>query len=285
MKKNLKFANQVVVITGASSGIGKETALAFAQEGAITILSSRAQDKLEQVAEECRKYHPHVRVIPTDVSSQVQVQNLIDHVFSEFGRVDILVNNAGGAASGAIENKNFVNDARELFETDYLGKVYCAQAVLPIMRHQGKGFIVNLSSVVGRKSFPGFAAYSTAMHAVSAFSDALRQELAGTGIHVSTIHPPLTQTNFFQGFKETDIPQVFRYMTPLTAKSVANVILKTVLKKKPRAIITWQPKFLIIGDSLSAAIGDQVVSLLKNRLFMTLFGMYRGSTFQIDSTN
>ncbi len=285
MNKNPKFVDQVVVITGASSGIGKETALAFAQEGAITILSSRSQDKLDKVAAECLKYQPQVRVIPADVSSQAQVQNLFDQVVNEFGRVDILINNAGSAASGNIENQNFVNDARELFEIDYLGKVYCAQAVLPFMRRQGKGFIVNLSSVVGRKAFPGFAAYSTAMHTVSAFSDVLRQELTGSWIKVATIHPALTQTHFFDGFKEAEIPLSFRYMTPLTAKTVANVILKTILKKKPRAIMPWQPNLVIIGDSLSAALGDQVVRLLKSRFFMTLIGMYRGSTYQIDATN
>jgi len=283
MNSKPKFANRVVIITGASRGIGKETALAFAREGAITILSSRSKDKLELVADEVRKFNPNVRVIPVDVSSQAQVQALVSAVVEEFSRVDVLINNAGSAATGNIESSNFVKDVRELFEIDYLGKVYCAQAVLPLMRQQGNGFIVNLSSVVGRKAFPGFAAYSTAMHAVSAFSDALRQELEGTGIQVATVHPALTQTSFFEGFAQEEIPASFRYMTPLPAAIVANKILKTVLNKKARCIIPWQPRLVILGDSLSANLGDLVVRLLKNRIFMRSIGMYKGSAYQLSN--
>ena len=274
MNKKLKFANQVVIITGASSGIGKETALAFAREGAITVLSSRSLDKLNRVAEECQKYQAQTYVVPADVSSQAQVQNLVNQVLKRFGRVDILINNAGGVASGNIENPDFANDVRELFETDYLGKVYCAQAVLPHMRRQGRGFIVNLSSVVGRKPFPSFAAYATTMHAVSAFSDALRQELAGTGIHVSTIYPALTQTNFLQGFEKHGVPPTFRIMKLLTAETIAKAILKTIIKKKPRAILPWQPRILIVSDSIASALGDLVVRLLQKRWFMSVMRMY-----------
>ncbi|MFA6163375.1 MAG: SDR family NAD(P)-dependent oxidoreductase [Methylobacter sp.] len=91
MNSKPKFANLVVIITGASSGIGKETALTFAREGAITILSSRSKDKLELVADEVRKFNPNVRVIPVDVSSQAQVQALVSAVVEEFGRVDVLI--------------------------------------------------------------------------------------------------------------------------------------------------------------------------------------------------
>lgn len=274
------WKGQVVVVTGASSGIGRATAFVFAREGATTILASRSREKLEALAGEIRRFNPQVRVLPTDVSSREQVEAMVHAVATEFGRIDVLVNNAGGAAVGAVDGERFVEDARHLLDVDFFGKIFCARAVLPIMRRQGHGAIVNLSSVVGRKAFPHFAAYSAAMHAVAAFSDALRQELRGTGIRVSTIHPALTQTAFFEGVDPADIPAPFRRMTPISAEAVARKILKAVAKKLPRVIIPWQPRLLILSDALSARLGDLMVRLLQNPVFMALIGMYRGRVYQ-----
>ncbi|HYE35596.1 MAG TPA: SDR family NAD(P)-dependent oxidoreductase [Methylocaldum sp.] len=138
-------------------------------------------------------------MIPTDVSSQQQVEALVARVDREFGRIDVLINNAGCIAVGPVEGKSFVEDTQQLLATSFFGKVFAARAVLPIMRRQGRGHIVNLSSVVGRKALADFGAYSAAMHAIAAFSDALRQELRSTGIGVSTLHPSLTQTALFDG--------------------------------------------------------------------------------------
>ncbi len=284
MNKNTKFANKVVIVTGASSGIGRATALAFAREGATTILASRSLEKLEKVAEEIRRFNPHVRVYQTDVSSQEQVDKMVINVIAEFKKVDILINNAGGSKVGPVEQHGYVDDVRELFETDFYGKIFCALAVLPIMRRQGFGAIVNLSSVVGRKAFPRFSAYSAAMHAIAAFSDALRQEMKGTGISISTIHPALTQTALLEGVKPVDIPAPFRKMTPVTAEQVAAKILKAVLKRQARVIIPWQPRFLILGEALSPWLGDLVVRLLQNQVFITLIGMYRGRVYQQSNT-
>lgn len=209
MTVKTRFNNDVVIITGASSGIGRAIALAFAREGATTILVSRSQVKLEEVAKEIRQFNPQVRVLPTDVSSQEQVDAMVDTVATEFGKIDVFVNNAGSGAVGTVDGDRFIENTRNLFDVDFFGKVYCARAVLPIMRRQGHGAIVNLSSVVGRKAFPNFGAYSAAMHAVTAFSDTLRQELHETGIYVSTIHPALTQTAFFEGIDPAQIPPLF----------------------------------------------------------------------------
>jgi short-subunit dehydrogenase len=280
MTRKTRFDTQVVIITGASSGIGRATALAFAREGTTTVLASRSREKLEEVAEEIHRFNPRVRVLPTDVSSQEQVEAMVHAVATEFGKIDVLVNNAGSAAVGAVDGDRFVEDARHLLDVDFFGKVFCTRAVLPIMRRQGHGAIVNLSSVVGRKAFPRFAAYSAAMHAIAAFSDALRQELRGTGISVSTIHPALTQTAFFEGVDPADIPAPFRRMTPISAEAVARKILKAVVKKLPRVIIPWQPRLLLMGDALSAGFGDRMVRMLQNPVFMALIGMYRGRVYQ-----
>jgi NAD(P)-dependent dehydrogenase (short-subunit alcohol dehydrogenase family) len=199
MASKQPFAGKTIIITGASSGIGRASALAFARAGATTVLASRSVEGLARVAEEIGRINPNVLVVPTDVSVQAQVQDLMDRTVSEFGRIDILFNNAGNAYVGPIEAERFVVDLQKTLAVSFYGTVYGTRSVLPIMKRQGAGHIVNMSSVVGRKSFPRFGAYSIAMHAISAFSDALRQELRGNGIAVTTIHPALTQTGLLKG--------------------------------------------------------------------------------------
>ena len=275
------FTDKVVIITGASSGIGRATAMEFAKRGASVVLAARSQDKLEQVAKEIEPLQVPVRVIPTDVASREQVAAMAQAVEKAFGRIDILINNAGGGAVGTVEDNQFADQARELLEVDFFGKVHCAQAVLPIMRRHGQGAIVNLSSVVGRKAFPKFGAYSSSMHAVSALSDTLRQELYGSGIQVTTVYPALTRTAFFSGFARDRMPAQFTYMKPLAPETVAKAIVKAVHKRSPRVILPWQPPLMLLGDTFSARFGDWFVRMLDKGWFMRLIWMYgQGPRFQ-----
>ncbi len=274
MKRKQEFNDKVVIVTGASSGIGRATALAFAGAGATTILASRSQDKLEQLAAEIGRGNGRALVVKTDVSDRLQVDALMQTAVREFGRIDVLINNAGGGAVGPVDGQRFADDARHLLEVDFFGKVHCTQAVLPIMRRQRGGTIVNLSSVVGRKAFPRFGAYSASMHAVAGFSDALRQELKGSGIGVVTVHPALTATAFFHGVDGADMPAPFRYMKALTPEAVARAIVKAVGRHSLRVVVPWQPRLLLLSDALSAGLGDLVVRLLAARWFMALIGMY-----------
>ncbi|MGH8555351.1 MAG: SDR family oxidoreductase [Gammaproteobacteria bacterium] len=130
--------------------------MAFAREGATTVLASRSEDKLERVADEIRSFNPRVFVVPTDVSVPEQIQHLIDKTAREFGQIDILFNNAGNAYVGPIEEGRFTDDFNKMLAVSFSGALYGAQAVLPIMKRQGTGHIVNMSSVVGRKAFPHF---------------------------------------------------------------------------------------------------------------------------------
>ena len=219
MNGNLRFEDKIVAITGASSGIGRASALAFAREGTTTVLASRSEEKFERVADEIRGFNPRVLVIPTDVSVREQAQHLVDRTVREFGRIDILFNNAGNAYVGRIDEELFVNDLNKMLAVSFYGTLYGTQAVLPIMKRQGAGHIVNMSSLVGRKAFPHFGGYSITMHAISAFSDALRQELHGTGIAVTTVCPALTQTAMLDEIDPADMPPPFRAMTPHTPDS------------------------------------------------------------------
>jgi short-subunit dehydrogenase len=180
--------------------------------------------------------------IPTDVSKQDEVSNMIEKVIGEYGRVDILFNNAGSSFVGRIEEDDFVENTKKMMEVEFFGTVYCTKKVLPIMQKQGSGHIINMSSVVGRKAFPHFGGYSSAMHAITGFTDSLRQELHGSGIDVSIIHPALTQTPMLYHVDPAHMPPPFRRMTPITPESVAEAVLEAVHKKHLRVILPSQPK-------------------------------------------
>jgi short-subunit dehydrogenase len=167
-----------------------------------------------------------------------------------------------------------------MLAVSFYGTVFGTQAVLPVMKKQGSGHIVNMSSVVGRKAFPGFGAYSVAMHAISAFSDALRQELNGSNISVTTVHPALTQTAMLDAVNPIDMPSPFHAMTPLTPAYVAAGILGAVYKRQPRVILPVPPRVMLLADALSPRIGDLIVRLLSKPLTSALIGMYRGRVYE-----
>ncbi len=280
MARRSSLDGKVAIVTGASSGIGRASALAFAREGATTVLASRSTEKLERVAEEIRGFNPQVLVVPTDVSVGEQIQHLVDRTVEEFGRVDILFNNAGNAYVGPFDQGQFVDDLNNMLAVSFYGALYGTQAVLPIMKRQATGHIINMSSVVGRKAFPHFGGYSITMHAISAFTDALRQELRGTGIAVTSVHPALTQTAMLDEVNPADMPPPFRAMTPRTPEFVAAGIVKAVSKQPPRAVMPAPPHMLLLGDALSPHIGDLIVRLLSKPLFSYLVGMYRGRVYE-----
>jgi NAD(P)-dependent dehydrogenase (short-subunit alcohol dehydrogenase family) len=280
MARRSSLDGKVAIITGASSGIGRASALAFAREGATTVLASRSAEKLERVAAEIRGFNPQVLVVPTDVSVPEQVQHLVDRTVEEFGRIDILFNNAGNAYVGPLDDGRFVDDLNNMLAVSFYGAVYGAQAVLPVMKRQGTGHIINMSSVVGRKAFPHFGGYSITMHAISAFTDALRQELRGTGIAVTCVHPALTQTAMLDEVNRADMPPPFRAMTPRTPEFVAAGIVKAISKQQPRVVMPAPPHMLLLGDALSPHIGDLIVRLLSKPLFSYLVGMYRGRVYE-----
>ncbi len=280
MAHKSSFAGKVAIITGASSGIGRASALAFAREGATTVLASRSEEKLERVAEEMRGFNPHVLVVPTDVSLREQVQHLVDRTVKEFERIDILFNNAGNAYVGPLDKDRFVDDLNNMLAVSFYGALYATRAVLPIMRRQGTGHIINMSSVVGRKAFPHFGGYSITMHAISAFTDTLRQELRDTGIAVTSVHPALTQTAMLDEVDPADMPPPFRAMTPRTPEFVAAGIVKAVSNRQPRVVLPAPPHMLLLGDALSPHVGDLIVRLLPKPVFSYLVGMYRGRIYE-----
>lgn len=185
--------NKVVVITGASSGIGLLTAEMLSREGAVPILAARSYDKLAEASSTMTGKH-EIKVV--DVTQDDQVQQMMDEVIRAYGRIDILLNNAGyGKFENAVDMP--ADEFQRMMEVNYMGTVRCTKAVLPHMIERRSGQIVNIASMAGKIGTAKSTAYTATKHAVLGFSNALRQELRETGVKVSTVNPGPIDTPFF----------------------------------------------------------------------------------------
>ncbi|MDZ4235571.1 MAG: SDR family oxidoreductase [Dietzia sp.] len=274
-----RFEHAVVLITGASSGIGRDVALAFAREGAQVVLAARSAERLTLVQNEITGLGAAALSVPTDVTSPAAVAALVEAAMHRFGRIDVVVNNAGIARVGDIESATFGSDVRETLQASLFGMITVTQSVLPILRRQGSGAIVNMSSVMGRKAFARFGSYAIVMHAVSAFSDALRQEVAGSGIRVSVIHPALTATDLLREVDEAQMPAPFRHMTPLASERVARAVVAATHRGTRRVVLPRTANMLLIGEALSPRLGDLIATALTVRAITRLLGMSRGTSY------
>jgi NADP-dependent 3-hydroxy acid dehydrogenase YdfG len=267
------------LVTGASRGIGRDVALAFARQGARLVLAARSADRLAQVQNEIRDLGSEALSAPTDVTSEDSVNAMVETAMNRFGRIDVLVNNTGIGKVGPVETASFEEDVRQTLQASLFGMIRVTQRVLPIFRQQGSGTIVNMSSVMGRKAFARFGSYAIVMHAVSAFSDALRQEIAGGNIRVSVIHPALTATDLLREADEAQMPPPFRHMTPLSSEDVGRAVVAAVRRGKRRVVLPRTANMLLLGEALSPWIGDLVAHALTLRPIARLLGMSRGQTY------
>ncbi|MFC7704627.1 SDR family oxidoreductase [Plastorhodobacter daqingensis] len=192
-----KLRDAVVVVTGASSGIGRATARMFADRGATVVLAARRAEALEEVATECRNAGANALVVPTDVRDEDQVRRLCQAAVEQFGRIDVWVNNAGVAMFGRFEEI-----PREIFDnvikTNLFGYVHGARAVLPVFREQGHGVLINNASMVSYVGQPYTSGYVASKHAIRGLGESLRMELMDApDIHVCTVMPATIDTPLF----------------------------------------------------------------------------------------
>ena len=187
---------KVALVTGSSSGIGLETALALARDGYHTFASMRDIKKSAELEHAAKKENLTMDVIELDVDKEESIVSAIKKITSDYQRIDVLVNNAGYGQFGCTEDVP-INDFRKQFETNFFSIVRIIQEVSPVMRKQNSGIIVNISSVGGRMGLPGSAAYISSKFALEGLSECLRYELGQFGIKVTLIEPGVIRTNFF----------------------------------------------------------------------------------------
>lgn len=188
----------VAIVTGASSGFGLGASVALAQHGHLVIATMRDMGKKRGLLEKAAGAGVAERIhcFGLDVTNEPRIRELAEHVAAHFGRIDVLVNNAGFAVAGIVEEIG-LDDWRRQFETNFFGAVALAKAVLPIMRGQRRGRIINIGSVSGKFGFPGMAPYAASKFALEGFSESLRLELLPFGVYVSLIEPGAFKTNIW----------------------------------------------------------------------------------------
>jgi len=226
----MRLKGAVVVITGASSGIGKASALAFAAKGARLALGARRLDRLNAVAKIClERGSPDVSVRRLDVGNSSDARAFVAAALRDHERIDVLVNNAGLGWMGRLHEMP-EEKVEELLATNIRGVIATTQAALPAMLGKRRGVIINVSSVVGFRASPYSAVYSATKHAVVGLSHALRGELSGTGVKVCVVYPGVTKTEFFNS---TEAPVGPMY----SAAWVANLIVRTAQFPRRDAIV------------------------------------------------
>jgi len=249
---------KVAVVTGTSSGIGFETALALAREGYYTYATMRDTTKSDKIKELGQKENLKINVLELDVDDENSVKTAIQKILDQKQRIDVLVNNAGWGLWGCVEDVS-VDEFRAQFETNFFSIIRLIQEVGPTMRKQGSGTIVNISSVVGRIGFPASPAYFSSKFALEGLSESLRFELAPFGVNVVIIEPGVIKTNFMKNMRmaeKSESDTVYRDITVKVVsgvkmmaemgthpKEVADTIVKAVKDEKPL------PRYIVGNDA------------------------------------
>ena len=224
------LSGQVVAITGASSGIGEATALACARAGAAVALAARRTDRIEDLAERIAGDGGRALAVTADVGEEEQARAFVQRTQDDLGRLDVLVNNAGVMLLGPIENAP-TEEWRRMIHANLFGVLYCTHAALPLMRQQGAGHIVNVSSVAGRVARLGSGVYNLTKWGVGAFSESLRQEMVPVGVRVTLIEPGAVATELPGHNRPEVLEQMaksFAGVTPLAAEDIATAILYAI---------------------------------------------------------
>jgi NAD(P)-dependent dehydrogenase (short-subunit alcohol dehydrogenase family) len=195
--------NSTVLITGALTGIGRATALAYAQEGARVVVSGRHDDEGQELANQLRKLGTEAEFVRTDVRHEDEVKNLVDQTIARFGRLDIAVNNAGTVGDPGPAADVTIESYQAIFDTNVLGVLLCMKYEIRAMLSEGKGSIVNISSAYGKVGGPSAAVYVGSKHAVEGITKSAAIELAGTGVRVNIVGPGPVETRMFNHFAQT----------------------------------------------------------------------------------
>ena len=239
----MKFKDQIIAITGASSGIGMQAAIDFSNKGAKTIiLISRNSMKLNKVKE---KINPNcnVEIYPCDVSNKKMVYDMSNNILGKVGTIDILVNNAGFGIYGRFIDQT-IEDIEKVTSTNYMGMIYCTKMFLPFMVKRNQGHIVNVASLAASFGIPCMAAYCGFKFAMLGFSESLYHELKNTNVGITVVSPIAVKTNFFanESFKGK-MPHKLGYV--LDPKTVSKAILKAAYSKRLEIVVPFFVRFAV----------------------------------------
>lgn len=256
-----------VLLTGASSGIGRELAHVLADRGAILAISSRSGERMEQVSEELASAVPGIKKplpVACDVSDSASVRNLIGTCIETLGTVDVLINNAGICVYGSVEKTSTAN-IQALLDVNFLGPFRAMLEVLPFMTRQGHGLIVNVSSVAALRGVPYLGAYGASKAAMVALSQSMRAELAGSGVEVMLVYPDYTESAIFEN--EVKVGGARRPEGPYApTRGVAEAIVKGIEADTHELILSSRGKKLSLLSRVAPSFVDRAMQKLAIEL-------------------
>ncbi len=262
-----------VLITGASQGIGKATALLFARKGYDLVLAARHADRLEAVAQEVQALGQAALAVPTDVRDPDQVNALVHKALDHYGAINVLVNNAGIYISGPVEQFS-LSDWHQAVDTNFWGYVHTIQALLPQFLERRSGTIVNVSSIGGKVPIPYLVPYSASKYAVTGLTEALHSELAPKGIHVCGIYPNLIKSDFMERaiFRGQDNQE------SQARRDQLNQVLNAPVIEKPEDVaqaiwnaVKHQRSEVIVGSANLSKTADRLFPGLMQWVFRRTF--------------
>ncbi len=258
---NQSMKDKVVLITGASSGIGKALAFEFAKRNANLVIAARDFEKLTKIEEVLKSFGVEVLAVRADVSVESDCSNLINLAIERFGKINVLINNAGISMRALFEEVD-LNVLRKLMETNFWGTVYCTKYALPHLL-KTKGSLVGVSSIAGYKGLPGRTGYSASKAAMQAFLDVIRLENMKKGLHVMIACPGFTTSNIRftaltkDGSQQGDSPRDEEKM--MSASEVAIKIANGILNKKRTVIMTFEGKATVFLNKFFPSLLDRIV--------------------------
>jgi short-subunit dehydrogenase len=258
----MKLKDKIVIITGASSGIGKSLAEEFAQQGANVVLAARKYVTLCEITQNLEKqYNIKALAVQCDVSVEEDCAHLIKQAITTFGKIDVLVNNAGISMRALFKDVD-LKVLKTLMDVNFWGTVYCTKYALPEIT-KTKGSIVGVSSIAGYKGLPGRIGYSASKFAMNGFLDALRVENLKTGVHIMTACPGFTASNIRNTALAKDGTQqgesTLQEEKMMTAEEVATLIVKGVGNRERTLIMTGQGKMTVTLSKFLPGLLDKLV--------------------------
>jgi dehydrogenase/reductase SDR family protein 7B len=253
--------NKVVIITGASSGIGEACAYTFAKKGAQIVLAARNCDKLTLVKQNCETLGAEVLLVKCDVSIESDCQHLISQTIAQFKTVDVLINNAG-ISMRALFTELDLNVLKQVMDINFWGTVYCTKYAMPYLLKQ-KGSVIGISSVAGFKGLPGRTGYSASKFAMEGFLEALRIENLKTGLHVGVMCPGYTASNIRNAALNKDAKSQaespFDESKLMPAETVADYIAEMITTRKAHQVLTTQGKLSFLLQKFVPRLLDTLV--------------------------
>jgi NAD(P)-dependent dehydrogenase (short-subunit alcohol dehydrogenase family) len=258
-----RLAGRVAVVTGASAGIGRATALALARDGARVVVTARRRDRLEALAQEIRGAGGEALVVAGDVTRREDVRTVIGAAIESMGRLDILVNNAGLGHFATLEETP-AEAFQYLWDVNVMGMIHGIQEALPFMRREGRGHIINVSSVAGKRGTPRNSAYNATKFAQIGISEALRLELHKTRIQVSVVCPIMTGSEFFEVAARRSGGGRPHYPGPVqTAEHVARCILRCIHRPRPEVFPFPLARIYTVLGAVFPRLSDRILLLAR----------------------